>query len=202
MKHILLFCMVCFGMNLSAQHTITFRLKTTSNTYLKTWFVYRQPFMDKIGMTDSTGSITISGLRSGDTLTLSPPECQTYSYIVPASAPNAPVEVVVSCIFPNIEEIAEFPGGEAAKEKFMMKHFRYPESAVQQGIEGKVWVRFIVDAQGNISDVKVTKEIASCPECSQEALRLIALMPKWKPARKAGQDVKSYFNMPFKFNLN
>ncbi len=100
-----------------------------------------------------------------------------------------------------VEEDAEFPGGRKAMLQYLANNIRYPESAVAAGIEGKTTLRFVVDVDGKISDVKVLRGIAGCKECDAEAARVIRTMPKWKPGKNGGKAVKSYFDLPVVFKL-
>lgn len=100
-----------------------------------------------------------------------------------------------------VEEDAEFPGGRKAMLQYLANNIKYPESAVAAGIEGKSTLRFVVDIDGKISDVKVLRGIAGCKECDAEAARVIRSMPKWKPGKNGGKAVKSYFDLPVVFKL-
>lgn len=100
-----------------------------------------------------------------------------------------------------VEEDAEFPGGYKEMMKFFNQNMKYPEIAVQAGIEGKASLRFVVDKEGSISDIRVVKGVPNCPECDKEAVRVVRAMPKWKPGKVGGKAVKSYFNMPVTFKL-
>ena len=203
MKHIFLLCLLCLGINLSAQHTITFRIRNGQDSYLRKLDIYRKPYKDKLGTTDSTGSITIDGLVPGDTLTLAYGECPTYQYLVPAVAPIGPVEIQLQCMFRYpTDGNAAFPGDRMAWSRFLKENLVYPEKAAKERIEGKVYVRFQVDAEGKASDVSIAKTIPNCPECNAEAIRLIKLVPQWNPAIEKGKAMKSYLNMPVMFDLD
>jgi len=113
----------------------------------------------------------------------------------PTPDPPRPPETVV-------DEYAEFPGGKAALNKFLNDNFKYPQTAVEEGLEGKCYVRFVVDTDGNISEAKVVKKVPNCKECDAEALRVVNKMPKWVPAKKKGNKVASYFSLPIEFALD
>lgn len=100
-----------------------------------------------------------------------------------------------------VEEDAEFPGGYPEMMRFFSKNMKYPEIAVQAGIEGKATLRFVVGKDGSISKVTVTKGVPNCPECDREAVRVVKSMPKWKPGKNGGKPVTSYFSMPVTFKL-
>lgn len=102
-------------------------------------------------------------------------------------------------VFMVVEQPAEFPGGMEAMMKFLQKNMKYPAVARRMGIEGSVFVSFVVDREGKISDLQVIKGISA--ECDQEAVRVIKLMPSWKPGKQNGRAVKSRFVLPIKFKL-
>lgn len=101
-----------------------------------------------------------------------------------------------------VEEPAEFPGGIDALKKYLADHIVYPESAKEAGISGKVYLKFVVSNQGNISNVKVMRGIAGCPECDREATRVVKAMPKWTPGKNSGKTVNMYYNLPIIFKLS
>lgn len=100
----------------------------------------------------------------------------------------------------NVQQQAEFPGGTAAMYKWINENIRYPDVAREQGISGKVYVKFVVEKNGAISDIKITKSPA--PSLEKEVIRILNLMPKWNPAKQNGNSVRVYFNMPVDFKLN
>lgn len=102
-------------------------------------------------------------------------------------------------VFMAVEQTAEFPGGMAAMYKFLQKNQKYPPSARRMGIEGKVFVKFIVDKEGAISNIEIMKGINA--DLDKEAVRLIKLMPPWKPGKQNGRAVKSQFVLPIHFKL-
>lgn len=100
-----------------------------------------------------------------------------------------------------VAEEAAFPGGTAEMMKYLAKNIKYPEVAIQAGIQGKVTLRFVVGKDGAIENVTVARGVPGCPECDKEAIRVVKSMPKWKPAKNDGKVVKSYFNLPVTFKL-
>lgn len=98
-----------------------------------------------------------------------------------------------------VDEPAEFPGGRSALMTYLFENLKYPEDDAAIGNGGKCYLRFVVDKEGNISDVTVTRKTKSCPACDKEAQRIVRKMPKWKPGRKKGRPVDSYFNLPITF---
>ncbi len=102
-------------------------------------------------------------------------------------------------IYTVVEQPAEFPGGMAAMMKFVSQNMRYPSQARRMGTEGSVFVQFVVDQQGNISDAKVIKGIGA--GCDEEAVRVVNKMPPWKPGKQNGKPVRVRFVLPLKFIL-
>lgn len=103
-------------------------------------------------------------------------------------------------VFYAVEQQAEFPGGVQAMMKFLNKNIKYPPSAKRMGVEGKVFVKFIVDKEGGISSIDVIKGINA--DLDKEAVRVIKLMPPWKPGKQNGRSVKSQFVLPVYFKLD
>lgn len=100
------------------------------------------------------------------------------------------------------DESAQYPDGRAAMLVYLEKNLVYPASARDEHISGKVFVRFVVSKTGQISQVKVLKGIENCPECSEEAIRLVSAMPRWIPGKNKGKAVNMYYNLPVTFKLN
>ncbi|WP_162946454.1 energy transducer TonB [Chitinophaga barathri] len=100
-----------------------------------------------------------------------------------------------------VEIMPEFPGGEAALTKFLNKNIHYPTVASETGVEGTVFIKFVVGSTGEIRDVEVVgaKKGAGLEE---EALRVVRKMPAWKPGKQNGRSVAVYFNLPIRFRLD
>jgi len=98
-----------------------------------------------------------------------------------------------------VQEMPEFPGGEAAMYEYIAKNIHYPVEAKELGIQGKIYVTFIVETDGSISGVILLRGIGG--GCDEEALRVIREMPKWKPGRQQGNAVRVSFNIPINFTL-
>lgn len=101
--------------------------------------------------------------------------------------------------FRVVEQIPEFPGGIGAFIKWLSANLKYPESAKNRKIQGKVVVSFIVNKDGSISDEKVMKGIN--PLLDREALRVIKLMPKWKPGVENDKPCRTLFAIPIVFKI-
>lgn len=102
-------------------------------------------------------------------------------------------------IFVAVEQQAEFPGGQTALMKWLSNNVRYPESAQQNDIQGRVVVRFVVEKDGSIGAATIVKGVDK--DLDREALRVVKKMPRWQPGKNNGVAVRSYFNLPVVFKL-
>jgi len=102
-------------------------------------------------------------------------------------------------VFFIVEEMPEFPGGEEARTRFLLENIKYPQMARESGIQGVVYVTFVVEPDGSISNVRVIRGIGG--GCDEEAIRVVKMMPKWIPGNQRGKPVRVQFNMPIKFTL-
>lgn len=98
-----------------------------------------------------------------------------------------------------VDEYAAFPGGPAAMKAYIAKNLLYPETMKEDGVSGKVYVRFVVSETGSISDVTLMRGISGCKECDLEVIRMVKGMPNWIPGKNKGKEVKSYFMLPVLF---
>ena len=103
-------------------------------------------------------------------------------------------------IFTVVEVMPEFPGGQGALLKFLATNVRYPESAVKNGIEGRVSCSFVVGKDGAISEAEVIRGVS--PELNEEALRVINSMPVWSPGKQRGEAVNVKYTVPVTFRLS
>ena len=103
-------------------------------------------------------------------------------------------------VFTVVEEQPEYVGGHDKMIAFIFENLKYPADARAQGIEGTVYVSFIVETDGSVTDTKVIKGVA--PGLDQEAKRVVDLFPKWEPGKQDGQAVRVKFVMPIKFKLS
>lgn len=102
-------------------------------------------------------------------------------------------------VFDVVEVMPQFPGGQIAMLQYLMKNIKYPEQAMKEGIQGRVTVRFIVEKDGSISDVKPVLSVH--PLLNKEAVRVVKSMPKWSPGKHNGKPVRVRFNLPVMFKL-
>ena len=102
-------------------------------------------------------------------------------------------------VFLIVEEPPTFPGGEAALYKWLGENLKYPEEAKELGIQGRVFVAFVVEPDGSTSNVVVKRGIGG--GCDEEAIRIVKAMPKRAAGKQRGQPVRVQFNLPIKFTL-
>ncbi|MDB5283779.1 MAG: family metallopeptidase [Bacteroidota bacterium] len=105
-----------------------------------------------------------------------------------------------SKIFTFVEHVPEFPGGDMGVIKFLQQNIKYPKRERNKDIQGKVIVRFVVDIDGSVKDVVVVNSVS--PGLDKEAVRVVKLLPKFKPGTQQGKPVMVYYNLPIKFSLN
>jgi periplasmic protein TonB len=98
-----------------------------------------------------------------------------------------------------VEQMPEYPGGDEARIKFFTKNLKYPAIAKESGIQGTVYLTFIVSKTGEISNVQVVRGIGG--GCDEEAVRVLQLMPPWIPGRQNGKTVPVQFTLPLRFSL-
>lgn len=109
-------------------------------------------------------------------------------------------EVAEDVIFTVVEDQPGFPGGDEARMRFLQENLKYPTMAREAGIQGTVFVTFVVERDGSVTDVRVLRGIGG--GLDEEAVRVVRMMPKWNPGRQRGQPVRVQFNMPIRFVLN
>ena len=102
-------------------------------------------------------------------------------------------------VYQIVEEMPQYPGGEQAMMDFVSKNVVYPKEAQEKGISGRVFVSFIVEKDGSVSNVDVKRGIGG--GCDDEAVRVIKAMPKWKPGKQDGKPVRVSYMMPITFKL-
>jgi protein TonB len=102
-------------------------------------------------------------------------------------------------IYTHVEEMPQFPGGDTELMKWLTSNLQYPVIAAEQGIQGRVTLRFVVKPDGSVDDVQIQKSLD--PNCDKEALRVVKKMPKWIPGRQNGNPVYVYYSLPVTFRL-
>ena len=102
-------------------------------------------------------------------------------------------------IYQTVEEMPKFPGGEAELFHYISKNIHYPQEAKEKGIQGRVFIGFIVEKDGSISNVRNLRGVDS--ELDAEAIRVVESMPRWKPGMHRGEPVRVSYQIPIVFKL-
>ena|SRR6188768_3177721 len=106
-----------------------------------------------------------------------------------------------SCkVYMRVDEMPQYPGGDSAMKKYIATSIRYPQLAIENGIQGTVEVILVIRPDGSIRDTKIRNGIGG--NCEEEAIRVINSMPKWKAGKLKGQTVSVLLTVPVIFDLN
>ena len=146
---------------------------------------------DKAVNTTLNTNVTSTGTNSLNITSPFPGTETTTTYVEPTNTLTTGNDVTMAPdVLPYMKDLS----------KFLSDNLVYPYEARENGVSGKVWVNFIVDEKGSIVEAKVIKKVGF--GCDEEALRVIKLMPKWKPGLVEGKPVKVSFNQPINFRMN
>jgi TonB family protein len=121
---------------------------------------------------------------------------------IPVKKENATKEKSVQNweVFTLVEKMPSYPGGEEARIKFFTENIKYPQEARKKGITGTVYVTYVVEKDGSITNVKIIRGIGG--GCDEESVRVVSSMPKWNPGMEKAKPVRTQFNIPIKFSLD
>ena len=108
-------------------------------------------------------------------------------------------EVVEAEVFTIVEEMPSYPGGDAKMYEYLGKNIKYPQIARESSIQGRVFVNFVVEPDGSVTNVKVLRGIGG--GCDEEAMRVVKSMPHWKPGKQRGKAVRVSYTLPVVFKL-
>ena len=141
----------------------------------------------------TSGPETAEG--TGDIDVIAPPEVST------PTAKETALEVAPKTdeVFVVVEQQPEYPGGMDALRTFLTRNLNYPRSAASAGVSGRVFVSFVVNTDGSLTDVQVLKGIGF--GCDEEAMRVVQKMPHWRPGKQSGRAVRVKYNLPIAFAL-
>ena len=117
----------------------------------------------------------------------------------PPPAPGMEALTYDKDVFTLVDEMPEYPGGVAALRDFLSHTVKYPQDAIKKGIQGKVYVNFVVEKDGSVGAVKIAKGVS--PELDAEAIRVVKLLTNWKPGKQKGDVVRVSYTVPIKFAL-
>jgi len=102
-------------------------------------------------------------------------------------------------IFMIVEEMPEFPGGTAELQKYLATSVRYPVIAQENGVQGRVYIQFVINQNGEVTNAVVLRGVD--PSLDKEALRVVQAMPKWKPGKQRNRPVRVSYTVPINFVL-
>jgi protein TonB len=102
-------------------------------------------------------------------------------------------------VFFIVEDMPEFPGGELALRQYIANAIKYPVIAQENGIQGRVYVTFVVNTDGSIADARIARGVD--PSLDKEALRVVNQLPNWKPGKQRGKPVRVSYTVPINFVL-
>lgn len=102
-------------------------------------------------------------------------------------------------VFDAVEQMPSFPGGNGALMQWLASNMKYPAYAAENGVQGRVFVEFIVEKDGKVTDVYVVK--SADPSLDKEAVRVVAAMPKWIPGKQNNSAVRVKYIIPITFKL-
>jgi protein TonB len=102
-------------------------------------------------------------------------------------------------VFRSVEQMPQFPGGEAALMKFLQSHINYPPMAAENNVQGKVILQFVVEKDGRVGEVKIARSVDK--DLDKEAIRVVKSLPKFTPGRQNGYPVRVWYTLPVNFKL-
>lgn len=105
-------------------------------------------------------------------------------------------------IYTVVDEAPEFQGGMPKLYEFIIKNFKYPQKEREAGIQGRVFVRFVIEKDGSIGNTEVLKGVKDASALDDEAVRVVKSLPSWKPGKVAGKAVRTYYNLPISIKLD
>ena len=147
---------------------------------------------DELAKNDKV-AISIADVKGNDEINGA--DIADFKEVVRPEAPKEEKEVP----YQAVEQMPQFPGGDAELMKYIQDHLKYPVIAAENGIQGRVIVRFVVSKTGEIQDVTVLRGVDS--SLDKEAVRVIKSMPKWIPGKQNVNNVAVYFTVPVMFKL-
>jgi protein TonB len=141
-------------------------------------------------LTETKADISVATVEGNPGGTVDIADLQEHKVIVEDQKPQ---------IFSHVEVMPQFPGGDVALMKWLQENISYPAIAAEQGIQGRVVLRFVVKPDGSVDDVEVQKGLD--PSLDKEAVRVVKKMPKWIPGKQNGNPVYVYYSLPVVFRL-
>jgi len=156
---------------------------------------------NQVADSDRVAEKTMIAEKSDNSVAQPTPAARTVKGVATSASKTTQLEEISeeAEVFTVVEQSPEFPGGADKLNRYLTDNLHYPDEAKMNSISGTVYVQFVIDKKGQISDAKVLRGIGS--GCDEEALRVIKAMPRWKPGMQRGKPVRVAFNMPVKFSL-
>jgi len=187
------------GMLIEPEDTITATTDTVSNDSIE------EPFLlegDVAPMPDTMKAEEKKAACSSDVELVTPGDIievddVTEGLIVPEVGEVENSDMVD--VYTIVEQMPEFPGGEEKLIEFVSKNVEYPQEAKEEGVQGRVFVGFVVEKDGSVGDVKLLRGIGH--GCDEEAVRVVKMLPKWKPGMHNGEFVRVAYQIPIHFKL-
>ncbi len=119
---------------------------------------------------------------------------KTLAFVAPAAA------AFIDTPLTEVDEMPLFPGGVDSLFQFIGKNLEYPSAARENGVEGTVYIRFVIGVDGKVRNAEVLRSPDA--SLSEESIRVISLMPSWTPGRNRGAEVPVYYTLPIRYSLN
>lgn len=160
----------------------------------------KEPYIAKRNVTIGEFTDDIFGDDTEMTVRLNNPEYSVvYNFLHnPGESPETPS--YDNKIYGEVEQPPVFPGGDAALMKFINDNMRYPQAAIENNIQGRVIVTFVVNGDGSIGQVKVAR--SKDPDLDKEAVRVVKSLPRFQPGKQSGKNVAVWYTIPVTFRLN
>ena len=157
---------------------------------------YQIPIMFKLGQTNDEYKTTVKTVIAGD----DEHSWKASTATVPDNPAKEKMQPDKDGVYQIVEEMPKFPGGEQAMFDFISSNVKYPQVAKDKNIAGRVYVGFVVEKDGSVSNVEVLRGIGG--GCDEEAVRVVKAMPNWTPGKQKGEPVRVNYIMPFMFKLD
>ena len=154
---------------------------------------YQIPIVFKLGQLNNEHKTTVKTIIAGD----DEHSCKASTATYPDNPAEDKMQPDKDGVYQIVEQMPEFPGGTDALMKYVVSNIKYPQDAIDEGKSGRVFVSFIVERDGYVSNVKVKKGI--CESIDKEAVRVISSMPRWYAGMHKGEPVRVSYMMPIKF---
>ena len=132
---------------------------------------------------------TVDGVDDPDAVDIA--ELQEHKVIVAEKEPE---------VYMNVEQMPQFPGGDRELLNFLHSNIRYPQIALENGIQGRVVLKFVVNTDGSVGDISILQGIDRT--LNEEAIRVVKTMPKWSPGRQNGRAVRVFYTVPIDFRIS